>query len=765
VSLVATVRRALERYNPMQRRDHDGRWSDGMPNVITEVAVRTASGALHARSTRHGHGNAGHRDVELDDGTRAVVLDHGEQKRLADALGNPYRRDAFVLSRDGRTIARVSPSGHAESDDGERLADGKRLRLGDDDGPGVLLSNKHAGEQFAVSLGAAAGAGRHETGFGPLDVFSNERRQMTLRMRSDDGRPTEVTFSAVEWNRVRDATNVVYEGFAEHGKDPDADVSKVRVRTKAGPVDVEWTGPRDPVDADSRLRILPAYPAPWSVVIDGEHLPSVLEGFDWAGINTGVHESVGGTEPGVSIAVELWRALEAWEPGKHPRGPGGLFVKGAGGGERKPSLADAVKGTADAGPKRQRSGKGGMSVGDAVRKAARTSDKTGSPTRRTDAEHRAHGAHDVADEVDRALDEIDAPSWVRKGLAARTRARADSHGPRPDSLPAPPKAAPKVTPPAEPKSAPAAVAKPRRTGAALPADRVEGVAGKLKAAKSRTEAHEALAGLTVPQLRQVAEHHGLKPGSKATKAKIADVIVDGTAGRRLDSTAISRAVEPNLPKAEPKAASRAGGDFSAHAAGGDLIGSDPATLARQVTAARSSHQAADLSLSVIGQQQGFDGKPRVVSKAELDRLVEEGHPEIFRGVKRREYPPKSAAEIHEEMRSGHAFYGNGAFGNGYYWGDEKVGKAYSDKAPGSVARAVISPDAKIVDSSKLRVEHEAFLDGLAGKPDEAEMRDVYEDLGRYAASRGYDAVRVDEWSGEPFYNVLNRTALVVEEGH
>lgn len=150
----------------------------------------------------------------------------------------------------------------------------------------------------------------------------------------------------------------------------------------------------------------------------------------------------------MSVALELWRALEAWDSKakrwRIDKGlPGaGRFMPSPGGGSPgdghsdRPSLADAVRGTAALGPKRQRHERGGMSVADAVRAAARQSDTTGRPTARPVAEHRAHGAHDVADEVDRALADVGAPEDVRQVVAGRSRARAESHGPRPDSLPA-----------------------------------------------------------------------------------------------------------------------------------------------------------------------------------------------------------------------------------------------------------------------------------------------------------------------------------------
>lgn len=160
---------------------------------------------------------------------------------------------------------------------------------------------------------------------------------------------------------------------------------------------------------------------------------------------------------GGSIALDLWRALEA----RHNlRGPDGRFIKAGGGGSDRPSLADAVRGTAALGPKRQRADKGGMSVADAVRSAARRSDSTGRPTQRTPEHHRAEGAHDVADEVDRALADAGVPDEVRQQIAARARAVADGHGPRKraPSKPTPPPS------PAESAPSPPVPAGPRREG-------------------------------------------------------------------------------------------------------------------------------------------------------------------------------------------------------------------------------------------------------------------------------------------------------------
>src|SRR6185369_1929930 len=126
-------------------------------------------------------------------------------------------------------------------------------------------------------------------------------------------------------------------------------------------------------------------------------------------------------------------------------------------------------------------------------------------------------------------------------------------------------------------------------------------------------------------------------------------------------------VEPKLPTPAAKAstskakapakpsapAGSASGDaaFSARSAGKDLLGSNPSALANRVVGRRASQRAADHDLAAIGHEQGFDGKPKVVSRAEMDHLVAAGNREVFRGV---QGGPggKNAAEIHAEMRSG-----------------------------------------------------------------------------------------------------------------
>lgn len=283
-------------YDEGQARDpHSGRWSDGMPDAIASYTFATTSGALTSTRTREG--------VELSDGAHTVSLRPHEQARLIRAMGNSYGESDTTITRhterDGAVfsvvIARVRPQGREDSN-GEPVAAGMRLDIGEVDDPddydtrtGVMFSVKQADEPFATALDNAASAARVETGYGPLDMYPSATGGMGLRMKGDDGRPTEVEFSAAEWKRINAAMDAVLDGY-DHDTDQDAD--KITVTTKAGKVDVEHKGPRDDsgYHPDSRLTITPQDGAAgWSVVIGGEHMSAAFEPLGNINDAIGVH--------------------------------------------------------------------------------------------------------------------------------------------------------------------------------------------------------------------------------------------------------------------------------------------------------------------------------------------------------------------------------------------------------------------------------------------------------------------------------------------
>lgn len=273
-------------YDASQPRDpNTGRWLDGMPDVIASYAFATAAGSLRAARTREG--------VELHDGAHGVTLRPNELRRVDRAMRSSYDDKETLINRhveiDGKmhsvTVARVRPSGRGQSEDGEDIATGMRLDIGQvedsddyDSRTGVLFTAAQA-ERFEDVTGRAEVAERVQTGYGPLDLYPTAAGDgMALRMKAESGNPTEVEFSRAEWKRINAAIDTLIDGGDESTPDGET-VNAITVRTKAGKVDLEWKGGRTDrgYPADARLMITPQYDAVWSVVIDGEHMSEAFE--------------------------------------------------------------------------------------------------------------------------------------------------------------------------------------------------------------------------------------------------------------------------------------------------------------------------------------------------------------------------------------------------------------------------------------------------------------------------------------------------------
>lgn len=182
-----------------------------------------------------------------------------------------------------------------------------------------------------------------------------------------------------------------------------------------------------------------------------------------------------------------------------------------------------------------------------------------------------------------------------------------------------------------------------------------------------------------------------------------------------------------------------------------------------------SADSADGILSAIAARQGFDGKPKVVSRREMDRLVAGGAPELFHGASSAAAPDGtalSAAQVNEQLRTGPAHFGTGTgfLGNGYYLTSSRdvAESDYGDGTPGAVARVIIKPDAKRVPYDLIEAEQRGFLASL---PDDDPRRSVYSDVGRFAAAKGYAVIDVpgaSQHTDESWHIILDRTALMVE---
>lgn len=176
------------------------------------------------------------------------------------------------------------------------------------------------------------------------------------------------------------------------------------------------------------------------------------------------------------------------------------------------------------------------------------------------------------------------------------------------------------------------------------------------------------------------------------------------------------------------------------------------------------------------EEQGFNGKPRVVSAEEYENLVKNGAQPIHRGIAA-DTPEQVDAYTHQFMHGDDPFIGKGMFGDGTYFSSTReVGEGFSKEnregkaiSHGKVIDAALDPQAKVIDLAGVRaLEQRTFPNGHGNYP-----QDFYDDMGAFAASQGYDAIviRNPKLSWRPdaervnadYYLVLNRTAVIVKE--
>jgi hypothetical protein len=184
----------------------------------------------------------------------------------------------------------------------------------------------------------------------------------------------------------------------------------------------------------------------------------------------------------------------------------------------------------------------------------------------------------------------------------------------------------------------------------------------------------------------------------------------------------------------------------------------------------------DEVLARIYERQGFHAKPEVVAPTELDRRIAAGWIEMHRGF--------GVNPDHvEAFRTGDEHYpGFGVHANGSYTSRDRSFADYARFEQGiepeqwaTVGRMALSPDARVVDL--YGPEWKAWSDAQGDHPPTDEHAQVMDDFGRYAALRGYDAVRIpggyqsdrgfdsaqDMTPGpSDHYAILNRGAVAVQ---
>ncbi len=187
-------------------------------------------------------------------------------------------------------------------------------------------------------------------------------------------------------------------------------------------------------------------------------------------------------------------------------------------------------------------------------------------------------------------------------------------------------------------------------------------------------------------------------------------------------------------KAQPTAVVEAG---ATRAAPIDLTAQSPADLARSLGGrGLAEDRDVDDVLAAIARHQGFDGPPTVVTTAEFERLAKAAGARV-------QYRAQagagdlSAADIHEQFRSGEYRAARGFFGSGTYVTDTlgQTVTRYGDGTPGSVLRLLIKPDAKRISLDDLREQIRAWRT-QHGLSLDSELGQLLKDPGRFAAARG-----------------------------
>lgn len=227
-------------------------------------------------------------------------------------------------------------------------------------------------------------------------------------------------------------------------------------------------------------------------------------------------------------------------------------------------------------------------------------------------------------------------------------------------------------------------------------------------------------------------------------------------------------------------------------------GSEPlkklfAAIQPKAAAYSKKNKTGDASLHAVQEMRGFNAKPKVVDKKEMDKLIKDGnHIDMLRGLKPLDtydyktgkYINISAKDLAEQFRSGDHFPGYGCFGNGTYFDSNKSdsggyygsggNKAYSyaggsqsyPSSSGAIVRCALPKTAKIIKQSELEKKVNDYPGDY--KPGGGHQT-IDQWLGVQAALAGYDAIHVDGNSsrhgsyGKGFYVILNRGAVVVQK--
>lgn len=184
---------------------------------------------------------------------------------------------------------------------------------------------------------------------------------------------------------------------------------------------------------------------------------------------------------------------------------------------------------------------------------------------------------------------------------------------------------------------------------------------------------------------------------------------------------------------------------------------------------RAGESVGDATLHAIQEMRGYNKPPKVVSKADFDKLVAQGdHIEMLRGLQ--DHRGRTANDLADGFRQGEHYPGHGCFGSGTYADSTKGSNnaAVSNYGyGGAVLRIALPKTAKIIKQSELEKKVPQHPEAYSPGKTHHEWSHCWQ--GIQAALAGYDAIYVDGKSvphgsyGRGFYVILNRGIVTVQD--
>lgn len=163
--------------------------------------------------------------------------------------------------------------------------------------------------------------------------------------------------------------------------------------------------------------------------------------------------------------------------------------------------------------------------------------------------------------------------------------------------------------------------------------------------------------------------------------------------------------------------------------------------------------------------------PQVVPDAQILQMISNGAEPLYRTVNDTTTPGNvkmTAGDMHDMMRYGDLTYlGNGIYGDGLYFSNSLSGsKGYGYSGSSQTVRAVLSPGAKVISDKQLQKEYDSFVKSHPRTRKAlgfSRSKSTTNSMSQFALIKGYNVITHTHSNGEVYYNVINRSALIVSD--